>query len=138
MEFIVACKKHGDKTVIVDDEDWNKIKNYKWTIWFHPQRKLYYAIAQRDGHTIYLHRILIKNKVNKNVSHLNGNTLDCRKENLSLGHRRVSGKLTASQPCIYCGKPTLCRCGSCHSIECMDKAHKNYMETLKNYEESRV
>lgn len=134
MEFIVACKKHGDKTVIVDDEDWNKIKNYKWTIWFHPERKVYYTIAQKDGHTIYLHRLLVKNLKKKNVSHINGNTLDCRKENLRVGQRTKKVKVTT--PCIYCGKPTLCSCGSCHSAKCTKAAHENYILALKLNQES--
>lgn len=66
---------------LIDDEDFNLISDYKW-----------YASITKDGHvyakniykrkSLFLHRVISKAKKGDIVDHINGNTLDNRKENL--------------------------------------------------------
>lgn len=74
---------------IVDDEDYELINRHKWKIL--RSRKRVYA-AREVGktkvrgkwETMLLHRFLTKAKKGEYVDHINGNTLDNRKENLRI------------------------------------------------------
>jgi hypothetical protein len=33
MTFIIHSPKYGDKKVLIDDEDWKKVKKYRWYIY---------------------------------------------------------------------------------------------------------
>ncbi len=32
-ELIIESKKHGTHAVIIDEEDWEKISEYRWYVW---------------------------------------------------------------------------------------------------------
>ena len=74
------------KVVLIDDEDWNKVKGYRWTI--DKQKNLYYVTAtlyiNGNKETVRMHRVITG--CNKGdgliVDHINHNTLDNRKTNL--------------------------------------------------------
>jgi hypothetical protein len=80
-KFMVSSKKHGDKEIIIDAEDYNKIKYYHWSILC--SRKYFYVITDYAKKRIYLHRFIfnLKNS-NEFIDHKNHNTLDNRKQNL--------------------------------------------------------
>jgi hypothetical protein len=71
---------------IVDDEDFEKLNQYKWHC--HVKRKNKYAIRSicKDGivTVVRMHRYLMQVSVNKQIDHINGNGLDNRKENLRI------------------------------------------------------
>lgn len=87
MVFTINSKKYGIHTVEIDDEDWSKVKNYKWHVLYIPKRKtgLCHAIVTNvrkgDGQTnLYLHRLILPNFTF--VDHIDGNPLNNKKSNL--------------------------------------------------------
>lgn len=76
---------------IIDKEDWDRIKNMKWTPTHSKRNKKKYIRAEKrqagkkNRKTILLHRFIMGvDDSNIYVDHINGNTLDNRKENLRL------------------------------------------------------
>jgi hypothetical protein len=64
------------KFAIVDDEDYEELSKYKWTL------SNGYAIKTKYRKAILMHRIINKTPDNLFTDHKNGNKLDNRKENL--------------------------------------------------------
>jgi len=104
MEFIVKSKTHGEKTVLIDEEDYDKIKDHKWCVFYHPSVNNFYVnrrLCNINGKqkTISLHRTILNAKKGLTVDHINGNTLDNRRQNLrlckqsnNLKNRKISTK----------------------------------------------
>jgi len=99
------------ETCIIDEEDYERVKTYKWT-----KNTNGYAISytgtghqKSKGNPVFIHRILMNLPSSKEdkrvVDHKNGNKLDNRKENLEIvsqminsqNYRRHNGK----RGCIY-------------------------------------
>jgi hypothetical protein len=73
---------------LVDDEDEFRILERKWRlIKRRSLDKTGYAVSSRSPHIIRMHRFLINAPEDFEVDHINGNTLDNRKENLRLATR---------------------------------------------------
>jgi len=71
----------------VDDEDFEKLNKYKWFAWFCKSTNSYYAIRQTKGTpqiVVRMHREVVNCPKGKVVDHINGDTLDNRKENLRI------------------------------------------------------
>jgi len=85
MTFEIVSKRHGKFKVIVDDADWEEVKKYKWHIGKQPKRKAVYARrnmyinGKKVPVEIALHTQLTGFKI---TDHINGNGLDCRRENM--------------------------------------------------------
>lgn len=82
-----------NKYVLVDDEDYAYLKNYKWyaNLWNKKGGTKFYAERntwkdKKRGHEI-MHRIITKAPKGFVVDHINGNTLDNRKKNLRIVNR---------------------------------------------------
>lgn len=100
-ELIIESTKNGVHTVLLDEEDWDKVSQYKWFLNRAPTGKLYVRanIDNPDGGiryhkvngkvyeypkqtTIPMHRIIANTPKDMHTDHISGNTLDNRKENL--------------------------------------------------------
>jgi HNH endonuclease len=73
------------KVALIDAEDAEKVLKYKW----HACQRApnWYAATsaeRRRGNAIYLHRLLANPTRGEHVDHINGDGLDCRRENLRL------------------------------------------------------
>lgn len=75
-------KKRGIQHLILDDEDYEKIKNKR--IYLHCNGKHIYARISIDKKYIFLHRIITKAPQYMVIDHVNGNGLDNRKSNLRI------------------------------------------------------
>lgn len=86
MIFIINSPKYGEKEILIDDEDYDKVSKYNWHLG--KNRKNIYVIRNKrdkDKRIVEsLHRYLMGHPENKIVDHINGNTLDNRKENLRI------------------------------------------------------
>ena len=72
-------------TVTIDDEDFNKISQYKWHI--HKAGTKDYARAWINGRREYMHRFIMEGDL---IDHINGNGLDNRKSNLRLADKSLN------------------------------------------------
>ena len=89
---ILTLKVMGENEtheVLIDDEDYDKIKDSKWNLHKHKKDKSFYAVSGKylgnyKSTTIRLHRLIMNCPKNKQVDHINGNTLDNRKSNLRI------------------------------------------------------
>lgn len=70
------------ETFILDSEDVNKLNNKKWRT-VYKKDKPYLFTGNQKQERIYFHR-LVMNNPELQVDHINGNTLDNRKENLRI------------------------------------------------------
>ncbi len=121
-EFIIESKKHGKHTILIDEEDWEKVSQHKWCIDATARRNSrggFYAktsILHPDGGwydnptsgrgrrrtSMFLHRFLMNPPPGYMVDHINHNGLDNRRENLRIctrvenGRNRLPSKKTAS------------------------------------------
>ena len=81
-QLIIESKKHGTHTVLIDEEDWEKISEYRWFVWSGRTNNTLYARVSNEN--TYMHRIILNAPKGTMVDHINGNGLDNRKENLRL------------------------------------------------------
>ena len=78
------------KVALVDDEDFDRVNQYKWWLGYDANKKNpnYYAIrVVRISHkkTLFkLHNLILKPPVGMFVDHINGNSLDNRRSNLRI------------------------------------------------------
>lgn len=72
--------KYG--TAIVDEQDFDKIKDYKWSSIFCGKAKSPYAVSSHFGKIVYMHRIVMGAKSDQFVDHIDGNGLNNSRENL--------------------------------------------------------
>jgi hypothetical protein len=84
----VKIKLTRGKTAIVDYADYQKISGFKWRTVEAYKNTFYAATWMRTGgkgRHVYLHRFLLGfPEKEKRTNFINGNTLDCRRENLRL------------------------------------------------------
>ena len=105
--LIVRSDKHGVISFLVDTEDVEKLKEHKWVIsrcrnTMYDTLYKYYLTSSTDK--FLLHRFLTNAPKGSVVNHINGNTLDMRKKNLSVGtysdnNRKVKHRKWGSDVC---------------------------------------
>lgn len=80
------------RMAVIDVEDWDKVKGRRWHL--HPSRHrgqtLYYARAQIGGKKVYLHRFIMDAQPHEQVDHLDGDGLNCRRNNMECVPPRVN------------------------------------------------
>ena len=106
-ELIIESKTHGTHTVLIDEEDWDRVMHYApWCINKNVRNKhkdVYYVVtsskrASQDGiRGIKLHRFVTNCPKDKVVNHWNENTLDNRKENLVICSRAENKRFRGPQ-----------------------------------------
>lgn len=76
----IKVANRDDLEVLVDEADFEMLSAYRWLVY--PTRTGYeYAVAQVNGKRNHMHRLLC-GVPGRFVDHINGNTLDNRRENL--------------------------------------------------------
>lgn len=95
---------------IIDDDDFERVSKFKWYTRSNGGSKFYAATGTPgdSNKKIYLHRFILEAPSNLQVDHINGNTMDNRKENLrlctiqeNLRNKKASGQYKGA---IYAGK----------------------------------
>ena len=77
MEIPLNGKKGEGKVAIIDDEDFDKVKKYKW--YFAAGG---YVIGEFGKENVRMHRVIMNPDAGMVIDHLNHNPLDNRKKNL--------------------------------------------------------
>ena len=88
MELIINSPKHGQFTVLYDDEDHEVISQFNWSIRKHRTNIYAYPTAQRACR-IGMHNMVMGGKW---VDHINGNGLDNRRLNLRFATRQDNAR----------------------------------------------
>ena len=72
------------KVAVIDTDDWDKVKGGRWHLHKskHHGKTLYYARGWRGGRKVYLHRFLMDAQPHEEVDHIDGDGLNCRRNNL--------------------------------------------------------
>lgn len=86
MEIERYSRTHGQRTIIIDDEDADILSKWNLYVIYHPTGGEYLArLYKTTGFKqtqCYLHRMILDCKKGDVVKFLNGNTLDCRRSNI--------------------------------------------------------
>lgn len=94
VEIIKETIKYGKQTILLDDEDYNKIVNCKITLTLTKASRykdaVYYVRFRLNGKRVFLHRWLLNCPDDKVVDHINHNPLDNRRCNLRVVSQRVN------------------------------------------------
>lgn len=84
----VNSKKYGKLYVLLDDEDYEKLKrdfnNMKWSVSINPRNNDFYFNKRKNKIKYLLHRYIMNCPKGMYVDHINHNTLDNRKCNLRI------------------------------------------------------
>ena len=84
MKYIKLTQK---KYAIVDNEDYPLLNLHKWCAIHQRNTDGFYAVRHMENNhkkMIRMHRIIMNCPINKEIDHINHNTLDNRKENLRI------------------------------------------------------
>ena len=77
----MKIKLTQNKIAIIDDSDYEKVKDHKW--WAIKANKgVFYAVGKKLGKRVWMHRILGNTPKGMFTDHINGDGLDNRKCNL--------------------------------------------------------
>lgn len=85
---LIVESKGKNFEVIVDKEDYEQIKEYKWCL-----NTYGYAISERslkENGNLFLHQLILGKKENKIIDHINQNILDNRKANLRYATKQTN------------------------------------------------
>lgn len=105
--LLFDCNKHGlisltntNKKAIVDKDDLIKLNKFRWCA--HKNKSKWSVIttitrSDRTSKTVKMSRFILRvNNANKHVIFLNGNSLDCRRENMKIVYRAESNRFHRS------------------------------------------
>ena len=53
MIITVKSKKHGDKEILIDDEDYDKVKNYTWTLGHETKQGHFYVVSSFNKISVF-------------------------------------------------------------------------------------
>lgn len=96
-EYIINSKKYGKQIVLLDDEDYDKVINEKYSLsvtWDKTIKNFYIAFTAKpeNSSSRLLHRYLLKPSKGLTVDHINRNPLDNRRCNLRLCTQQDNAK----------------------------------------------
>lgn len=72
------------RQAIVDDEDYEVVRKYKWSLKTSSDKKRHYVTTRINNKTAYLHRLIMNPPKHLEIDHRNHNCLDNRKCNLRI------------------------------------------------------
>jgi hypothetical protein len=83
--------------VLLDDADWDLIKDWSWYINRGKTAKSWYAVGNKNGIQIQMHRLIMGAGPGDIIDHKNENGLDCRRDNMRFvtksGNQRNAHKI---------------------------------------------
>lgn len=121
------------KKAIVDDEDYELLKNHTWCATESTKAGHYYARAYINLRPVYMHRLIMQvSDRDIFVDHRNRNTLDNRRENLRIctrGQNRSNSKSTEFTRSNFRGVEKLSKSFSAHISVDGKRIHLGSFET---------
>lgn len=100
-ELIIRSMRYGTKHIVIDLEDAEKCRNYKWFLSFDEVLNSFYVKTSKYPYS--LHRVIMDCPKGFVVDHINHNTLDNRKENLRIcTHAENMQNRKRVRECVNC------------------------------------
>lgn|SRR3990167_2809158 len=93
-KIILKTRKGTSHEVLLDDEDFERVKNIKWHYHHGGHSDNWYAMTSGS---VLMHRLIMNTPKGMEVDHINGNGLDNRRENLricTVGQNRMNRKIS--------------------------------------------
>lgn len=86
MRKLLIGTDNFNRTIMIDDEDYDFVSSKKWNVANNKYNKNAgsYFSTRHNGKRIYLHRLLMNAPRNKQVDHIDGDTLNNTRANLRL------------------------------------------------------
>jgi len=81
---------------LVDDEDFVKVSDFKWTLHSRGYATAYAGGGRRDQKYVLMHQLIVSSEAD--IDHRNGNKLDNRKQNLRPATRSQNNANRKAQP----------------------------------------
>lgn len=86
MELLIKSKKYGERIVLIDDEDYDKIKGHVWRLLHQKDGDTEYVqtniIKKHPTKTMRMHIMIMGRKEGMVIDHIDGNGLNNQKANL--------------------------------------------------------
>lgn len=79
---MIEIKLTQGKVALIDDEDFERLNQWKWFYMKSSASRTGYAVGSNNGATIRMHRLIMNAKKDEVLDHINGNGLDNCKHNL--------------------------------------------------------
>jgi len=92
MELSVGGRKGKGLKFKIDDEDFERVSQYSWSASITGNNKIYLH-AMVEGKSARLHRFIMNAPSDKEVDHINGNSLDNTRNNLRLCTKKENNKI---------------------------------------------
>jgi len=80
----IIVQKKPRKYAIIDDNDFQWLSQYRWSVAGGAKKDGYYAAYRGDNELAYMHRLIMDAPAGVEVDHINRNRLDNRRSNLRL------------------------------------------------------
>lgn len=94
--ILAESKKFGNLGILIDTEDYEKLKNYYWFI--EKGGSSFYAktdiLENGKYKKVFMHRLIKDCPTNRVIDHRNGNGLDNRKQNLKICTSKINSQNT--------------------------------------------
>ena len=91
IHILVETKNYGKQYIIIDKEDYLKVKQYTWQCSYTKSTNQFYAVSsQCNKKNIKLHRLIMDCPKGMVIDHINHNPLDNRKCNLRICSPRAN------------------------------------------------
>lgn len=130
--FKVQSKKFGELNIIVDSEDLPLLQRLSWNISYivnkYSKQQKPYICTSINSKTVYLHRLIMGNPKYKSIDHINGDTLDNRKENLRICTHQQN----------HFNRPANSNGSSKYKGVCWNKASKKWQAQIKINKKNKV
>lgn len=92
-ELVIISKKWGEHIALISKEDIEKVSNFTWQLKYtFRKNESFYVVSSQSNNLkeIKLHRFILDCPDNMVVDHINGNTLDNRRENLRITTYKIN------------------------------------------------
>ena len=125
-----------DLETLVDDADFADLSRFRWNVY--AKGGYEYPVTQMDGKRVYMHRYLcgIHGLV---VDHINGNTLDNRRENLRAATAAQNAQNQHATPRSNTGRNGICKTPSGHFVARVGRNNsRTYLGHFKSAEEAQM
>ena len=123
-----------DQVAIVDDEDFERLAQWRWFCGLSQDKKRFYAVrtakssdgAHTPGIRILMHRVILGVKKGVLVDHQNMNGLDNRKQNIRICTPSQNLSNTTKRP----------NCSSVLKGACWDKERQKWLSSIQHDEKT--